>query len=69
MPQNEHIELHRSVQNVELYSSRKNFYKIQIILIKMYNLRRKRHGYRLDFHERKRKKEARAVHKRAAEAR
>jgi hypothetical protein len=42
---------------------------LSLVLIKIYNLCRKRHGYRLDFHERKRKKEARAVHKRAAEAR
>ena len=29
-------------------------------------LHRKRHGFRLDYHEKKRKKEARSVHKRAA---
>lgn len=29
-------------------------------------LHRKRHGFRLDYHEKKRKKEARGVHKRAA---
>lgn len=29
-------------------------------------LHRKRHGFRLDHHEKKRKKEARSVHKRAA---
>ena len=29
-------------------------------------LHRKRHGYRLDYHEKKRKKEARSVHRRAA---
>ena len=29
-------------------------------------LHRKRHGYRLDHHEKKRKKEARSVHRRAA---
>lgn len=32
-------------------------------------LHRKRHGYRLDYHERKRKKEAREPHKRSKEAR
>lgn len=31
-------------------------------------LHRKRHGYRLDYHERKRKKESREVHKRAEKA-
>lgn len=31
-------------------------------------LHRKRYGYRLDYHEKKRKKEAREVHKRAAYA-
>ena len=31
-------------------------------------LHRKRHGYRLDYHEKKRKKEARSVHKRSEQA-